>query len=198
LLQQALQRASAEAESTNAEIVKDEGSLFTSMEPHESSFSSHHPHLAMDLWQTQMSFRSDSSSASSIESFHNFASPTRSGTSPRPNFLSSSNSKRAKESPASVPESPFESPTLGLDVTVTETIVPMTPTTATTTSVISPTTTPSSNDAMAALHATLQSKDVNGAIEAFGKILSGMGSSVENEIIMAQLIQAVQQKQMER
>ena len=172
LLKKALQRGAAEAESTNASVVTEEDSaVFANDNDTVTHQHVDFEHVPMDMWQTQMSFRSDSSCASSVDSFNNFASPV----SARRSYFRPD--KRSKESPAPVPEAPFESPTLGLDV-------------------VAPPPLFAGNEENGAA-ATLQTQDVNGAIAAFSKILSGMGSA-ENEAIMAQLVQAVQQNQMER
>jgi hypothetical protein len=144
-----------------------------------------HPHIPLEIWQTKMSFRSDSSSSSSVGSN-------------RTNFVSSSNFQQ-NENPDPIPEGAIECPTLGLEVT----LVPYSTETNDGSTAMSPQPmeVSANNPLLSNLQATLQNNDVSGAIEVFGRILSGMNSSENDEhsVLVQNLLKAVQQKkQMER
>ena len=124
---------------------------------------------------------------------------------------------------ASIPEAHLESPTLGVDIEVIHAMDATTPNhldTAMSPTLPSTRTSPPSNDAnnstsgdynstttttsmdLATLQSTLANKDVHGAMEAFGNLLRQNSMMMTNEqeqaAILAQLVQAVQQHQMER
>ena len=93
----------------------------------ENDTHHHHHHLPMELWQTQMSFRSDSSStASSVDSSF-LASPTTSFASPsyyrKSSYSNNNNNNNMNNTPSfgAIPEAHLESPTLGVDIEVIHT-----------------------------------------------------------------------------
>ncbi|KAI2508879.1 hypothetical protein MHU86_5489 [Fragilaria crotonensis] len=221
-LLKALQRGASEAESTNAEIYSSSSVIMTQRQlddtldidafDNDDQEEQEHHHLPMELWQTQMSFRSDSSSAASSVDSAFFGSPTSfvSPTFRRSSY--SNNHANYSGGVAPIPEAHLESPTLGLDIEVVKTAeAPTTPSLNRGDATLNPTASPSpsNNNTMidlATLQSTLANKDVHGAMEAFGKLLlqNSMltpGNTTDQEqqnAIMAQLVRAVQQHEMER
>ena len=86
----------------------------------ETNHQVHHHHVPMELWQTQMSFRSDSSSAASSVDSSFLASPTSFSS---PLFRKSNYNNNINNTPTfgAIPEAHLESPTLGVDIEVIHT-----------------------------------------------------------------------------
>lgn len=137
-----------------------------------------------DMWQTTMSFRSDSSCSSvgsnnSVEMF----SPPKSLSFARSSHLMGS------EKHMSIPEHPSESSVTETKEEAQEEAPPSpTPVSEDT----SPSAATAANVEFSTLEAKLQNKDVNGAIDAFSKMLTGLGG---NDAVMQQLYAAMQQQQ---
>jgi hypothetical protein len=160
-----------------------------------------HLHVPLEIWQTKMSLRSDSSSSSSVD-----ASIL---SSHRANGISSSNLPH-QENPSPILEGAVECPTLGLDLEMK--LVPYSSEISNAHGVTALSPQPMEeedeaspvqpNQLLSNLQTSLQNNDVTGAIEVFGKILSGMSSSTESEeqqnILFQHLVMAMKQNQMDR
>jgi hypothetical protein len=132
--------------------------------------------VPLDVWKTQMSLRSDSS-CSSFASVNSVEC-----TSPRSPRRTSSHHRNTCEIHSSIAENPREETADSKPSSLQQL-----------SDNISPSSTHSSGGDLAALEAKLNDNDLNGAIEAFGKMLSGRATDKK---ILEQLYQTLQTREL--